>query len=224
MKKSCFEKIQAKSIFFEKIQGEISHFFETNQLKNMIFLPKKCIEKRVMRKFDESLAKVSLKLSVAIRKFQRNFRWNFRWPYESFMKLSVARWKFHETFGGQMKVSWNFHWHRKVSWNFRMESESFLKLSCGQRKLHRKFRWNFRMATESFSETFAKLSRDSFFDAFFRQKNMFFSCFFLKKWEISPWILSKKRFSLEFSSKNDFFLDLSKRCFLFYWNFLPEVN
>ena len=33
MKKSCFEKIQAKSFFFEQIQGEISHFFETNQLK-----------------------------------------------------------------------------------------------------------------------------------------------------------------------------------------------
>ena len=50
--------------------------------------------------------------------------------------------------------------------------------------------------------------------------------FFSKKWEIAlaPWILSKKMFSLEFSSKNDFFLDLSKRCFLFYWNFLPEVN
>jgi hypothetical protein len=48
--------------------------FSKNQLKNMFFLPRKRIEKRVTRKFDESLAKVSLKLSVAIRKFQRNFR------------------------------------------------------------------------------------------------------------------------------------------------------
>ena len=73
MKKSFFEKKQAKSIVFEKIQGEISHFFKKSTEKH-VFLPRKCIEKRVTRKFDESLAKVSLKLSVAIRKFQRNFR------------------------------------------------------------------------------------------------------------------------------------------------------
>ena len=152
-----------------------------------------CLKNASKKESRESLAKVSL-------------------------KLSVARWKFHETFGGQMKVSWNF----------RMGSESFIKLSYGQRKFHRKFRWNFRMATESFSETFAKLSsnfRMTLFSMHFLGKQiMFFSFFFAKKWEISPWIFSKNRFSLEFSSKNDFFLDLSKRCFLFYWNFLPEVN
>jgi hypothetical protein len=177
--------------------------FSKNQLKNMIFLPKKRIEKRVTRKFDESLAKVSLKLSVAIRKFQQNFRWNFRWPYESFMKLSVARWKFHETFGGQMKVSWNF----------RMESESFMKLSYGQRKFHRKFRWNFRMATESFSETFAKLSsnfRVTLFSMRFLGKKTCFSADFLKKWEISPWIFSKKMLFAWIFSKNYFFIDFSK--------------
>jgi hypothetical protein len=71
-KKSFFEENSSENIFFDKIQGAsaISHFFEKKQLKSMIFLPKKCIEKRLMQKFDESLAKVSLKLSVAIRKFQ----------------------------------------------------------------------------------------------------------------------------------------------------------
>ena len=113
------------------------------------FLPRKRIEKRVTRKFDESLAKVSLKLSVAIRKFQRNFRW----PYESFMKLSVARWKFHETFGGQMKVSWNFR------------------------------------------QTFVKLLHESFFDAFFRQKNHVFQLVFLKK---------MRNFTLDFNTKKVF--------------------
>ena len=157
-----------RKAFFKKKSKVKFLIFSKNQLKNMFFWPRKRIEKRVTRKFDESLAKVSLKLSVA-------------------MKLSVAS------------------------------------------EFHRKFHWNFRMATESFSETFAKLSsnfRMTLFSMhFLGKKIMFCSCFFSKKWEISPWILSKKRFSLEFSSKDDFFLDLSKRCFLFYWNFfLPEVN
>ena len=73
-----WRKIQAKNFFFDEIQGEISQFLRKTSWKRCVFLPKKCIENRVTRKFDESLAKVSLKLSVAIRKFQRNFRWNFR--------------------------------------------------------------------------------------------------------------------------------------------------
>ena len=204
-KKNHFWKINEKVIFWENSSEK--HFFlknprwnfsfSKNQLKNMFF----CLENASKKESRESLAKVSLKLSLAIRKFHETFggqmevSWNFRWPDESFMKLSVARWKFHET----------FVWRAKVSWNF-------------------------RMATESFSETFAKLSSNfcmSLFSMhFLGKKIMLFSCFFSKKWEIAlaPWILSKKMFSLEFSSKNDFFLDLSKRCFLFYWNFLPEVN
>ena len=55
-KSHFFKKIQAKTIF-DKIQGEISRLFEKKQLENMISLLKKCIEKRVMRKFDESPAR-----------------------------------------------------------------------------------------------------------------------------------------------------------------------
>ena len=114
-----------KKLFFEKIQAK-SIFFKS-KVKFLIF------SKNQLKNM------ILFCLKNASKKESR----------ESFtLKLSVARWKFHETFGGQMKVSWNF----------RMESESFMKLSYGQRKFHRKFRWNFRMATESFSETFAKLS------------------------------------------------------------------
>jgi hypothetical protein len=83
-KKSFFEENSSENLFFDKIQGEISQFFEKNQLKDMFFLPKKCIEKRVMRKFGESFtetfgghpkvsAKLSVKLSLAIRKFDETF-------------------------------------------------------------------------------------------------------------------------------------------------------
>jgi hypothetical protein len=83
-KKSFFEENSSENLFFDKIQGEISQFFEKNQLKDMFFLPKKCIEKRVMRKFGESFtetfgghpkvsAKLSVQLSLATRKFQETF-------------------------------------------------------------------------------------------------------------------------------------------------------
>ena len=209
-KSHFLRKIKRKAFFLKKSKVKFL-ISSKNQLKNMFFLPRKCIDKKshakVWRKFGESFTetfgghpKVSAKLSV---------------------KLSLAIRKFHETFGGQMKVSWNFRWPKmKLSYGERKFQ------SYGQRK--RKFHWNFRMATESFSETFAKLSsnfRMTLFSMHFLGKQiMFFSFFFAKKWEISPWIFSKNRFSLEFSSKNGFFLDLSKRCFLFYWNFLPEVN
>ena len=105
----------SEKLFLIKSKVKFLIFQKKSPEQKCVFLLKKSIEKRVTRKFDESLAKVSMKLSVAIRKFQRNFRWNFRWPYESFMKLSLAIRKFHETFA----------WREKVSWNFRMASESF---------------------------------------------------------------------------------------------------
>ena len=56
---------------------------------------------------------------------------------------------------------------------------------------------------ESFSETFTKLSSNFlmtlFSMHFLSKKIMFSSCFFSNNREISPWILSKKWFSLEFS-------------------------
>ena len=114
------------------------------------------------------------------------------------MKLSYGERKFHETFVWPAKVS------PKVS----------LKLSDG----HRKFQWNFR-------QTFVKLSRDSVFDVFFRQKNASFSaCFCQKTEKFRLGFYQKNVFCLIFSSKHDFFLDLSKPCFLFYWNFLPEAH
>ena len=186
MKKSFFEKKQAKSIVFEKIQGEISHFFKKSTEKH-VFLPRKCIEKRVTRKFGESFTetfgghpKVSAKLSV---------------------KLSLAIRKFHETFGGQMKVSWNFRW----------PDESFMKLSYGERKFHRKFHWNFRMATESFSETFAKLSsnfRMTLFSMHFLGKQIMFFSFFLGK--------KMRNFTLEFFKKQVFAWIFFKK-WLFPW-------
>ena len=105
-----WRKNQAKHIFLIKSKAKFLSFLTKTSWKRCVFLPKKHIENRVTRKFDESLAKVSLKLSVAIRKFQRNFRWNFRWPYESFMKLSLSIRKFHENLGA------NYFWIFLLSW------------------------------------------------------------------------------------------------------------
>ena len=91
-----------------------------------------------------------------------------------------------------------------------------MKLSSGHRKLHETFVWpakvspkvslklsdDFRMATESFSETFAKLSHDSFFDACFRPKNHIFQLFLLKK---------MRNFTLDFVKKNVFRLNFLQK-------------
>ena len=71
-----------------------------------------------------------------------------------------------------------------------------LKLSDG----HRKFQWNFR-------QTFVKLSHDSFFDAFFRQKNHVLQLFFFKK---------MRNFTLDFIKKKVFAWIFFKR-WLFPW-------
>jgi hypothetical protein len=53
MKKSFFEKIQAKSVLFEKIQGEISHFFKKSAEKHVF-----CLENASKKESRESLTKV----------------------------------------------------------------------------------------------------------------------------------------------------------------------
>ena len=121
-----------------------------------------------MWKFDESLVKVSLKLSVGMWNFHESFRWNFHLMYGSFMKLSSPC----ESF---MKVSWNFQLYMKVSWKFH---ETFL---CGW-KFHLKLSWKFQW---KFHQTFSKLSHAYFLNSkilantlenfhFFEPKNAFF--------------------------------------------------
>lgn len=103
------------------------------------------VEKIMRRKFDENLVKVSLKLSVGIWfiwKFHWNFHWNFPLQVKVSMKLSTKQNSF-------MKISlkkWKFH----IIFIYEIVIETF---SC-----EGKFQWNFHMPTESFSETFTKLS------------------------------------------------------------------
>ena len=117
---------------------------------------------------------------------------------------------------------WNFSFFQKISWKTcfflprkriekrvtRKFGENFTETFGG----HPKVSWNFRSPYESFMklssghrkfhETFSQKMRNCTGTLDFIKKNVFAWIFF-KKW---------------------LFLDLSKRCFLFYWNFLPEVN
>ena len=150
-----------------------------------------CLKNASKKESRESLAKVSL--------------WNFRWPDESFMKLSVARWKFHET----------FVWRAKVSWNFRMASESFTE------SFAETFGWPPKVSVK-LSPNF--LSHDSFFDAFVRPKNHVFQLFSHKNEKFHLGFYQKKRFSLDFSSKNIFSLICPNDVFFFTETFSQKLT
>ena len=150
-----------------------------------------------MWKFDESLVKVSLKLSVGMWNFHESFRWNFHLMYESFMKLSSPC----ESF---MKVSWNFQLYMKVSWKFH---ETFL---CGW-KFHLKLSWKFHMPTESFSESFTKLSANfhmpTFWTAKFLQTHLKFFIF----------LNQKTHFFLEKKAKPSALIPILSETYCFNW-------
>ena len=164
MKKSFFEENSSESLFFDKIQGEISHFLRKTSWKTWFF----CLKNASKKESCESLTKV-----------WRKFHWNCRWPCESFSET------FGETFAGHTKVSWNFH-------------------------------WNFR-------QTFVKLSHDSFFDAFFRQKKSCFSAVFSQKNEkFHLGFYQKKGFRLNFLQKMTFSLICPNDVFFFTETFFSQ--
>jgi hypothetical protein len=103
------------------------------------------IEKIMRWTCDESLVKVSLKLSVGI--------WKFHWNFPSQLKVSMTI--------SYMKIMWNFHFFKEIFMKLFCLVESFIETFTCRGKFQWKFQWNFHMnhmPTESFNETFTKFS------------------------------------------------------------------